>query len=130
MNLQSIDGHKVSIFDFSGTGLESGDDADHANNEVATGTLDTSNMTGSNPVRVLGFVRPSGQAPHDFDAQTVVDLSSVRARLDISWHREGSPAVFEIISSEGLVLGLDAEEISLFHHLMRAGVWSDLLDFV
>ncbi len=42
-----------------------------------TGTLDVAAIAGNAPLAVRGHVTPFGQAPLDFDAQTVVDRSGI-----------------------------------------------------
>jgi hypothetical protein len=81
IELQSIDGRRVSLFDFSGTGVAAGDDADPAQYEIDYGSLDVSGLADGTPVKVRGFVRPFGQAPEDFTARTIVDVSAAAGVL-------------------------------------------------
>ncbi len=72
LNLTSINGRNVSLYDFAGTGVDTASDADPANYEVATSTLDVSAIGVDTRVAVRGFVSPFGQAPKDFEALTVI----------------------------------------------------------
>ncbi len=123
VDLNSIDGRRVSIFDFTGTGTIPADDANPANYEIDVGTLDVSSISAGNPVKVRGFVNTFGQAPEDFNAWTVIDVSNVRASLVVNW-RPATAAAFEYLSSDYLTLNLDG--VGLFHHVHRAGVVTDL----
>ncbi len=125
VDLNSIDGRRVSIFDFTGTGTSPADDANPANYEIDVGTLDVSSISAGAPVKVRGFVNTFGQAPEDFNAWTVIDVSNVRAALVINW-RPPSANAFEYLSSDYLTLSL--EGVGLFHHVHRAGVVTDLTD--
>jgi hypothetical protein len=128
VTLQSIDRRKISLFDFFGTGIDRSNDADPFSYEVNTGSLDLTELFPTDPVKVRGFVMPYGQAPQDFDARTVIDVSSMKSHLHISWLEDGTPAPFESLSTDHLVVRLDADETGLFHHVMRAGVFTDLFE--
>jgi hypothetical protein len=81
LQLDSIAGRKVAAFDFAGTGTSAATDADPANYEVATGTLDLSGMSAGEPTKLIGFPTPFGMAPPDFDARTLVDFPRLPAVL-------------------------------------------------
>ena len=125
IDLMAIDGRRVSIFDFEGTGTDQEHDADPANYEIETSTLDISSLSSDTPVKVRGFVNTFGQAPPDFDAQTVVDVSDVKALMKVNWCPPTS-APFETLSVE--VMRLNLEGVGLFHHLFRSGVVIDLTE--
>ncbi len=127
IDLSAIDGRRVSLFDFTGTGISPENDANPANYEIDVGALDISSILPGAPVKVRGFVNTFGQAPEDFDAWTVVDVSDVRACLVVNWFPP-TAAAFESISSENLTLNL--EGVGLFHHVCRAGVSIDLTDLL
>ncbi|MCK4557093.1 MAG: metallophosphoesterase, partial [Candidatus Aminicenantes bacterium] len=127
VDLNSIGRRRVSIFDFSGTGISPENDADPANYEIDVGSLDVSSISLGNPVKVRGFMNSFGQAPEDFQAWTVVDVSNVRACLAVNWVPPSSTA-FDSISSENLTLNL--EGVGIFHHLDRAGVVIDLTELL
>lgn len=71
LNLDTINGRNVAIYDFAGTGIDTAHDADPASYELATSTLDVSAVSVGSDVKVKGFVREFGQAPKDFDATAV-----------------------------------------------------------
>lgn len=125
VDLNSIDGRRVSIFDFTGTGTIPADDANPANYEIDVGSLDVSSLSPGTPVKVRGFANTFGQAPEDFNAWTVIDVSNVRASLVANW-RPASATAFEYISSDYLTLSL--EGVGPFHHVHRAGVVTDLTE--
>jgi hypothetical protein len=122
LNLQTIDGRQVKIFDFTGTGTDSAQDADPANYEVDTGSLDQSSLTVGGPLAVRGFVKPFGFAPQDFIAQTLVDVADVPTTLFVNWTPASSTA-FSVISATGLTLNIAGTAL---HEVWRAGVKTDL----
>lgn len=123
MNLQAIDGRRIGLFDFSGTGTAPENDADPVMYEIDAGTLDVSSLSDGTPIKVRGFVRPFGQAPEDFEAQSIVDVTQLKAVMVTSWN-PASAAAIESLSVDGLTLNLDG--VGLFHHLVRGQVATDL----
>ncbi len=94
LNLQSLGGLPPSVFDFTGTGSSSANDATAAAYVVNTGTLAQTALAVSAPARVFGFVTPFGSAPPDFTAATLVNYASVTDFLVVDWGRMGSTAAF------------------------------------
>ncbi len=125
LDLQSINACRVGIFDFSGTGTDSENDADSENYEVNTGTLNISLFDQGDTLKVIGFVNGFGQAPADFLAQTIVDVMDVRSFMRITW-APASATPFETLSSEKIVI--TQQRHGKFHHLGRAGVIVNLDD--
>ncbi|MDY6844700.1 MAG: metallophosphoesterase [Thermodesulfobacteriota bacterium] len=123
INLQSIDKRCIHIFDFSGTGTGPEYDADPTYYEIDVKSLDISSLLANTPVKVRGFVTPFGQAPVDFRAQTVINVSDIKAVMTVDW-KPATTTAFENISIEGLTLNM--EGVGRFHHLARAGVVKDL----
>lgn len=123
ITLTSIDGRRVSIFDFQGTGSDKEYDADPNNYEIATGNLIISSLDTGSPVKVQGFVNAFGNAPVDFKAQTVVNVAEVPALMNVSWF-PANPDAFEYLSTEEITISLNG--VGLFHHVGRAGVVIDL----
>jgi len=70
LNLSSINGRTINLYDFSGTGT-SGNDANPVSYEVDTGTLTLDGIAVEQDVRTAGFPTPFGTAPSDYTAQTV-----------------------------------------------------------
>ncbi len=122
-NLQSINFRNINLFDFSGTGTDAANDADPAYYEIDTGALNTSGIANGSPIAVGGFATAFGQAPLDFEAQTVVDLSAIPGVMAVNWDPAAATA-FESMGADGMVLDLTGS--GLFHHLGRAGVRVDL----
>lgn len=118
MNLQTIAGRQVSLFDFSGTGVDLSSNADPANYEVDTSTLNLTGLTVDGPVAVRGFVRPFGSAPKDFIAQTLVDVEDVPTTLFVDWIPATANA-FSALSATGMTLDLTGSPL---HEVQRAGV--------
>jgi hypothetical protein len=125
ISLQSINHRRVDIFDFAGTGIDVANDADPENYEINTGTLVLPSMNLGGPLKVRGFVRPFGEAPADFNAQTVIDVANGRALMKVKWS-PSSDTAFESLYSDALVLDLtDAGDV---HHIFRGGIVTDMFD--
>lgn len=118
LDLASIDGRRIEIFDFSGTGSAPATDADPANYEIATAALDLNLLPNDSPVRVFGFVTPFGAAPPDFEGRTVVDFSGVRALLGIGWGPAGTGAPYLSLGPEGITIDTANPDIGLRHHIL------------
>lgn len=125
MDVQRINHHWVDIFDFTGTGTDSTNDADPSNYQIDTGTLDLSSVDVGMPLKVRGFVEPFGQAPPDFTAQTIMSVADVRAIMTIDWHPPTTEA-FTTLTSGQLVPNPDG--VGRFHHIVRGWVTTDLTD--
>jgi hypothetical protein len=124
MAVQRIDGRRIALFNFAGTGTSPAADADPAHYQVSTGTLDLSGLTTGTPVRVLGFATKFKTAPPDFTAQTVVNLTNRAATLLINW-RPPTAAPFNLSTDSGFVLNLAG--VGVAHHVWRGPVATDLL---
>lgn len=127
IDVQAIDGRRIGLFDFSGTGDSSANDADPSRYQIDVGALDVSALTDGTPVKVRGFVRPFGQvtadSPAAFTAQSVVDVSALKAVMAIGWNPASATAM-DSLSADGMTLNLDG--VGLFHHLARGRVATDL----
>jgi hypothetical protein len=106
LELLAIDRRPVALFDFGGTGMTPGTDADPASYEVATGDLPLTSLEPGDPAQALGFVAGFGAAPPDFAATSVVALRPAVARLGIGWRPEGTAAPFAVPGPDSLVLDL------------------------
>ena len=122
LDLQTIDGRQIALFDFAGTGLTSVTDADPAHYEVDSGDLNLSSLVVGGPVAVRGFVKSFGFAPKDFIARTLVDAEDVPTTLFVNWTPASSTALSEI-SATKLILNLTGSPL---HDVWRAGVNTDL----
>jgi hypothetical protein len=125
INLQSINARRVGIFDFSGTGTNSENDAAPESYQISTSTLDISSLEQNDTLKVIGFINGFGQAPDDFLAQTIVDVTNVRSFMRVTW-APPSATPFETLSSEKIVI--TQQHHGKFHHLGRAGVIVNLDD--
>ncbi len=124
LNLQTINGRRVSLFNFAGTGSTPANDANPAHYEVNTGSLNPSGLSPGIPVRVRGLVRPFGQAPADFNAWTVIKVADLPASLVFNW-QPATSAPF--LSSSFTSLTLNTAGAGLLHHVVRGWVVTDVL---
>ncbi len=116
LKLQSINGRRIGIFDFTGTGSDPG------NYIVDTGTMSLDDVEIAQPIRLRGHVTAFGQAPPDFMASTIMDVSGVRALMVIAWH----PATANpFLTSSDLALTIDITGAGR-HHVIRAHVATEL----
>jgi hypothetical protein len=128
LRLRAIDRLGIEMFDFSGTGLTPALDADPLDYEVATATLALTALEQDAPAKVLGFVRPFGAAPADFEGRTVIDRRGLPSALGIGWGMDGTTAPFLSMDTTGLVLDLANPSIGARHHLLIGRRIVDLLD--
>jgi len=125
LDLQYIDRRSVNVFDFSGTGSSLADDAQAGHYEVGVNGLNLGGIGDNAPVRVMGFVHAFADAPADFEAISVTDLSELPAGMAISWEN-GSASPFT--SSTNNVITLDLTGQGRFHHFSQAGIRIDMND--
>jgi len=121
MTLARIDGRPISLFNFSGTGTTAGNDASPISYQVAAGALSLAGITNGTPLKVRGFVQPFGQATatDDFNAITLIDVTSAPATLVVGWPSlEAAP--FNSYPPGGLVVNL--LNAGVLHDVFRGGV--------
>lgn len=123
VNLSHIGGRSPDLFNFSGTGAGTDNDADPANYEYNTGALPTGQFDVDSAVKARGFVTPFGSAPKDFDVHTLIDVASLSAVLVANWE-PASPSAFSSISEAGLEI--DLAGTGRVHHISQGGVRIDL----
>jgi hypothetical protein len=124
MIVQRIDGRRIGLFNFAGTGTSSATDADPLHYQVSTGSLDLSGLTAGTPVRALGFAMKVKTAPPDFTAQTVLNLTNRAATLLVNW-RPPTTEPFGSSTDSRLVLNLAG--VGAVHHVLRGPVATDLV---
>jgi hypothetical protein len=117
LDLVTIDRHRPSAFDFSGTGTSAATDADPSAYEIATGDLDGSPLDEGSLARVFGFVTPFGAAPPDFAGRTLVGFEEVLALLTVGWGVAGTSAPFSSMNPTGLVVDASNPDLGLRHHI-------------
>lgn len=122
--LQTINGRRVALYNFAGTGTDAANDADPAHYQVSSGALSLTGIDVGTPVRVRGFIRPFGMAPADFEAQTVIDVTLAPAAMAVVW-TPASSTPFSGIDATGLTLDLNSSPT--VHHVLRGGVLTDLV---
>jgi hypothetical protein len=123
LELTGIDGRKIDLFIFAGTG--DGTDADPENCKLDTDSLDISGLERADVVKLRGFVTAFGHAGGEanFVARTLVNASNVKGLMIANWNPAATDA---IMFESNFDMTLDLSGISLFHHLNRAGVVTDL----
>lgn len=123
VDLQSIDGRRIALFDFTGTGAS--EDADPQNYEIDTGTINLSNIDINDVVKVRGFVKPYANTESaDFSARTLVNVSALPGTLLVGWPDTSASAIN--IDETDANISLDLTGVGVFHHISRAGVVIDL----
>ncbi len=128
MELHAIDRRRVSLFDFTGTGLDESLDADPRDYEIATGNLNTGFVIPGTPVQVRGFANTFGEAPPDFEGRTVIDIALARAHLGVGWGVAGTTAPFLVADPNGIVIDLENPDLGSRHHIRLGDVVIDLKD--
>ena len=126
ITLHGIDRRRVEIFDFTGTGRETGLDADPDNYEIETGSLTMAAFAAGRPIVAKGFPSAFGEAPPDFTGRTVVGFKEVKSVLGLAWGFEGTLAPFTSFGLEGIVLDLTNEDIGVRHYIKQGTVLIDL----
>ena len=126
LDLAEVNHHPVGWYTFAGTGSTSTLDADPTNYEVATGSLDLSNLSLGAATEIGGFVQPFGQAPPDFNAETLGNYATSNTRLMIGWRPNGTTAPFSVENPTQLVINLADPNIGPFAVLRQGGVMTDL----
>jgi hypothetical protein len=122
VNLQTINGRPVALYNFTGTGSGSAD-SNPAAYRINTTGLSLARLATNDPVRVRGFVVAYGQAvTNDFNAQTVIDLSDVPAWMAVAWVMP-QPNPFTSLTNQEMVTDITG---SLLHHLFQRGVATTL----
>jgi hypothetical protein len=129
LDLATIGGRPVRLFDFAGTGAAPDSDADPADYEIATGDLAIgAGLLPGTAARAFGFPAAFGFAPPDFEARTVVDLGGLRARLAIGWGAEGETAPFTMIGPDALVPDTSVLGEDQRHYIRIGPNFVDILD--
>jgi hypothetical protein len=118
LDVLAFDGHRASVFDFTGTGSSPATDADPGNYEIATGALDLNLLMPGSPARVFGFVTPFHTAPPDFNGRTVVNYQDVPSVLTVGWRPGGTAAPFTSMDTSGLVIDAANPDLGARHHIV------------
>ncbi len=126
LDLQALQARRPALYDFSGTGIAPEFDANPAEYQVATSSLNLGSIEAGDPVRVAGYVRAFGQAPEDFDAVTVADYSQGRSQLWLNWPDDTDGVAFSEITESSMVINLQADGV---YKLIQGGIRTDLSSF-
>jgi hypothetical protein len=122
VNLQTINGRPVALYNFTGTG-SGGADSNPAAYRINTNALSLGTLATNDPVRVRGFVVAYGQVvTNDFNAQTVIDLSDVPAWMAVAWMMP-QPNPFTSLTNQAMVTDITG---SWLHHMFQRGVATTL----
>jgi len=107
LDLSHINKRPAELFDFSGTGIDAANDADPAQYEINSSTLDISSIATEEWVQVRGYPSAFGSSPSDFDALSIInpDFHSHSARMFALWQSPTTSGV--AIESGEMVLSLD-----------------------
>jgi hypothetical protein len=128
LRLRAIDRLGIGLFDFSGTGATPALDANPNDYEIATGTLGLTTFEVDEAAKVIGFVRPFGAAPPDFDGGTVIGARDLAAAMVIGWGMSGTTAPFTMLGPDGLAFDLTNPNLGTRHHLIVGRRAVDLFD--
>ena len=126
MELHRVDGKRVGLFDFEGTGMGPDTDADPGHYEVQTGNLLLANQATGQPVVVFGFPNAFGAAPPDFIGRSVIDYTDVRSDLGVGWGADGTDSAFTMVDSTGLLLNNESPHIDQRRYIKIGTVLIDL----
>jgi hypothetical protein len=111
LNLDSINGYPVSVFNFAGTGSASGTNANPASFVVSSQGLGfPANPAGNalaagDYLAVNGYGAPFGSAPPDFLASTINAEATIPATINVQW-TTGDSAPFATATSASLSVNL------------------------
>lgn len=115
VDLAHLNGKLTEKFDFTGTGIDTENDADPLNYEIETSTLSLDAFPLESSVNIKGFVNGFGQAPADFIATSINNKErKFTAKMHANWKPASGNAIASI-SSDAIVL--DFSEAGRFHHL-------------
>jgi len=127
MNLNRIDGRPITIFDFTGAG-SSGHVVDPSHYMVNIPNSINPPTGNGAALKVRGFVAPFGQATatDDFDASTLINVSTGPADLVVHWPITALVTTpFITFNTSGMVV--DLSQSTLVHDVYRSGVDTTLL---
>ncbi|MCG8317694.1 MAG: DUF4382 domain-containing protein [Pseudomonadales bacterium] len=126
VDLRWINGRRMGLFDFSGTGSAADNDSNPNAYQIATGSLSLADINLGSLVKVRGYPVAFGSTPEDFSAQTVIDINTEQraAAMNVIWLSGGSDSPFIAINSDALIL-----DVSEAHYQVKlAGVPLDFFD--
>ena len=114
VDLEFLNGRRPAVFNFAGTGVSTGDDANPDRYEIRTGNGIDDDLTAGDFIQVHGLVNRFGFAPWDFLARSVteVDTDNRGAGVKIGW-QDGSATPFLSSMPTRLALDLSAAHAAL-----------------
>jgi hypothetical protein len=121
LNLLSINNDEPAVFNFTGTGSNSGLDATAGSYAVNTGSIDESATPAGTLLKIDGFATAFGSAPPDFNATAVTPGTSVDSQVIIEWANGGAIAPFSGLSGSQLVVDLANTNLVGTTHVIRTG---------
>lgn len=121
LDVSLLNARQSDIYNTAGTGTSAETDAEMSNYEISTSTISLNSVNIGDPVRARGYAADFGAAPEDFNATTVINAANVRAHM-VATYTEGST-----LSADETGLELSALGLGDRHHIVRAGIATDLL---
>lgn len=126
IDLQHINRRHINAYDFTGTGIDSPNDADPELYEVNTSTLSLDNLNNGSAIKVRGFPNAFATAPEDFTAKSIMNVSMVNTKMFINYGQSGSSTA--LVSLDENSLQLEIESATGRQYLNQFGVITDLED--
>lgn len=126
IDLRWINGRRISLFDFTGTGSSTEENSDPNQYEIATSSMNLDTLAIGDWVKVRGYPAEFGSAPEDFAAQTLININTEQraAAMNVHWQGMGSATPFLSVSDSSIVLNLaDANQ-----RVILAGIPLDGVD--
>lgn len=111
VDLDNISLRNADLFDFTGTGTDSANDAVESQYEIETGNLDVSGFETGDDVKIYGFPNAFGAAPYDFLATSVVSYVDQLSLVKFKWV-PATVTPFTSMTEDELVV--DADNLARF----------------
>ena len=124
VDLALLNGRRPDQYDFSGTGVTAATDADADYYEIATSTLELTDLELGDPIRVRGYISDFATAPEDFSALSVISGTDMRAHIVVGYGIQGSTTAITQVDNDGIILNLNSAQSR--HHLLTVAEPVDL----
>ena len=124
VDVQAYNHRNISQFDFTGTGVDSSNDADPAQYQINSGSLSLDGIALNDPIKLRGFPTPFGTAPEDFTATTLALFDNVHSKIIVDYPAQGVDDAIVSLDENGLSLNI--ESANDIHYLVQADIYTDL----
>jgi hypothetical protein len=121
LDLLSVNNLDPTVFNFTGTGMNSGLDATPASYAVNTGSIDASQNAVGTLLKIDGFASAFGSAPPDFNATAVTLGTSADSQLIVEWDNGGTTVPFSVWNADGIIIDLSNQGLAGTLHVIRTG---------